>query len=306
MFTGSLLFRDMRAIVWHGPGRVALERREVPSPGPGQVLVKVLFNGLCSTDYPIVEGQVAGSWPGMVLGHEPVGVVVALGEGVVRPGVGDRVVLDTMIACGSCRFCRQGHTELCAHSDEIGFTLDGNWSDYATLPAANLHVLRDDIGDLGGRRIADSAGAVHTMRSAPQVRADEGFDVVIDAVGTQETTLAALSLARRGGRVLLYGLRSAVIDRFPLGQAIFRNLTLLGRTSAPWMWGPAMDLVARGAVRLRPMIGEVIALEDVPALLIGQRGHGGPLKRIVRVAGKEEGGDGGDGWKGGEGDVCRS
>jgi L-iditol 2-dehydrogenase len=344
--------QTMRSIVWQGPGQVTMQQREVPRPGPGQVLIEVMVNGLCSTDYPIVEGQVAGSWPGMVLGHEPVGPIVALGEGVTNLAVGQRIVLDTMLACGVCRFCRQGHTELCAHSDEIGFTVDGNWTDYAALPAANLHALPESIGDLEGTmlealtcqmgaiealdvRFGETAaiigsglaaltfiqllrlkGARHiaiAMRNYPeraalaaefgadeivvdaderalrdnsQVQADEGFDVTIDAVGTQQAALTALRLARRGGRVLLYGLRKAVIDEFPLGETIFRNLTLLGRTSAPWMWKPAMDLVARGAIRLRPMIGEVVELEDVPALLIQKTRHGGPLKRIIRIRGQ--------------------
>jgi threonine dehydrogenase-like Zn-dependent dehydrogenase len=344
--------QTMRSIVWQGPGQVAVQQREVPRPGPGQVLIEVMVNGLCSTDYPIVEGQVAGSWPGMVLGHEPVGPVVALGERVTNLAVGQRVVLDTMLACGACRFCRQGHTELCAHSDEIGFTVDGTWTDYAALPAANLHLLPESVGDLEGTmlealtcqmgaiealdvRFGETAAIIgsglatltfiqllrlkgaghiaiamrnyperaalaaefgadeiavdadgHALRDNPQVRADEGFDVTIDAVGTQQAALTALGLARRGGRVLLYGLRKAVIDEFPLGDTIFRNLTLLGRTSAPWMWKPAMDLMARGAIRLSPMIGEVVELEDVPAMLTQKTRHGGPLKRIIRVRGQ--------------------
>ena len=52
----------MRAIVWQGPGRVALEQRPVRAPGEGEALVEVLYNGLCSTDYSIVEGQVEGPW----------------------------------------------------------------------------------------------------------------------------------------------------------------------------------------------------------------------------------------------------
>ena len=129
------------------------------------------------------------------------------------------------------------------------------------------------------------SGEAGRFRESAQVQADEGFDVTIDAVGTQETTLTALSLARRGGRGLLYGLRRAVIDHFPLGDTIFRNLTLYGRTSAPWMWKPAIDLVARGAVQLGSMVGEVIALEGVPELLNSDRERGGPLKRVIRIRG---------------------
>jgi L-iditol 2-dehydrogenase len=342
---------DMRVIVWHGPGQVALERREIPTPGPGEALVKIRTNGICSTDYPIVQGLVEGAFHGMVLGHEPVAVVQALGEGVTELEVGQRAVLDTMLACGHCRACRRGRPELCAHSDEIGFSVDGCWSDFAVLPAANLHPLPDEIDDLEGTMIealtcqlgavdalgvgfgetaaiigsglaaltfvqllrlkgaghvalamrdyaervelartfgADhvvTGGDVEAMRHHPQVQSDQGFDVVIDAVGTAQTTQAALSLARRGGRVLLYGLRSAVVDGFPLSQAIFCNLTLYGRTSAPWMWGPAIDLIARRAARLRSMIGGVLELEEVPEHLNRPRGHGGLLKRVIRIRG---------------------
>ena len=341
----------MRAVVWHGPGRVALEERDAPSPGPGEALVEILYNGICSTDLAIVEGQVDGSWPGMILGHEPVGAVRQLGEGVTELQPGQPVVLDTMIACAECRACREGHTELCAHSEEIGFTLDGNWSDFAVLPTANLLALPDAISDLEGTmlealtcqlgavdtlglrfgatvavvgsglaaltfiqllrlkgaghvgiamrpyaervQLAEEFGAdcvvtdgdLPTLRAHPRVQADEGFDATIDAVGTRATALDAIALARRGGRVLLYGLRSATIDRFPLGDTIFRNLTLFGRTSAPRMWEPAIELVARGAVKLSPMIGEIVQLEDVPGLFTGEREHGGPLKRVVRVRG---------------------
>jgi L-iditol 2-dehydrogenase len=341
----------MRTVVWLGPRQVTLEERVVPAPGPGQVLIEVHYNGLCSTDYPIVKGQVEGSWPGMVLGHEPVGPVVELGPGVEEVAIGQRVALDTMLACGRCRACVGGHTELCAHSDEIGFSVDGNWSDYAVLPAANVRPLPPAVGDLEGTmiealtcqmgalealdvRFGETAaiigsglaalafvqllrlkGAGHValamrdygerarlaaefgagavirdgnlakLREQPQVQADDGFDITIDAVGTEETALTALSLARRGGRVLLYGLRSATMDHFPLGETIFRNLTLFGRTSAPLMWGPAMDLVGRGLICLRPMIGEVVELEDVPRLVCGPREHGGPLKRVIRIRG---------------------
>jgi len=342
---------DMRTVIWDAPGHVSLQQRPVPTPGDGEVLVEVLTNGLCSTDYPIVAGQVAGSWPGMILGHEPVARVIALGKGVSHPQIGDRVILDTMIACGTCRFCQEGHTELCAHSDEIGFSVDGNWSDFAVLPAANLHVLPDTIGDLAGTTIealtcqmggvealnvgfGESAvivgsglaaltfvqllrlrGAGHVavvmrdyadrmalarqfgadqivtpdetgvLRTAGRIAADDGFDITIDAVGTMETTLTTLGLARRGGRVLLYGLRSAHVDRFPIGDTIFRNLTLYGHTSAPWLWQAALDLVGRGQLQTDVMVGGVIELEEVPALLNGPRQRGGPLKRVIRVRG---------------------
>jgi L-iditol 2-dehydrogenase len=341
---------SMRAVIWEGIGRVSLQRRPVPHPGPQQALVEIITNGLCSSDYPIVEGQVDGSFPGMILGHEPVGRVMALGEGCTFPALGQRVALDTMMSCGKCRFCKEGHPELCMASTEIGFSADGCFSDYAVFPAANLHVLPDTITDLeatliealtcqlgaidslniqfgesvailgsgvaalnfiqlarlkGAGKIGVSmknlperlgmAGQLgadlivtagpQSLRDLPQARADDGYDVVIDAVGTQDTALAALALARRGGKVLLYGLAQAVIDRFPLGMLIFRNLTLYGRTSAPRMWEPAIDLLGRRALQLGQLISAVVTLEEVPDLLANRAGHPRLLKRVVKIGG---------------------
>jgi threonine dehydrogenase-like Zn-dependent dehydrogenase len=254
-----------------------------------------------------------------------------------------------MLACGQCRSCREGHPELCARSDEIGFTVDGNWSDYAALPVANLKPLLPELSspeatmlealtcqmgalkalDIGfGETVAivgsglaallfvqlarlRGAGYVAVvMREYPerralarqfgadtvvgendagllcqqaQVQSNDGFDAAIDAVGTEAAARLALHLVRRGGRVLLYGLRAPVINGFPLGEVVFRNLTLYGRTSAPHMWGPAMDLVARGALHLSGLV-EMVELEDLPALLTSDR-HGGPLKHVVRIRG---------------------
>ena len=338
----------MRAIIWEGAGRVSLQRRLVPQSGPHQALVEIITNGLCSSDYPIVEGQVEGSLPGMILGHEPVGRVIALGEGTTFPALGQRVALDTMIACGKCRFCKEGHPELCMASTEIGFSSDGCFSDYAVFPAENLHLLPDNISDLEGTliealtcqlgavdaldikfgesvaiigsglaaltfvqlarlkgagkigvsmknlperaKLAEKLGAdlvvtagPQGLRDLPQARADDGYDVTIDAIGVQDTALAALELARRGGKVLLYGLANAFIDHFPVGMVIFRNLTLYGRTSAPRMWEPAIDLLNRRALQLEQFVGAVVTLEEVPDLLMNRTRHPRMLKRVVHL-----------------------
>jgi L-iditol 2-dehydrogenase len=341
----------MRVILWEGPGQVRLAHRPVPSPAAGEVLVEVLYNGVCSTDYPIVEGQVDGSFPGMVIGHEPVARVIGLGAGVTRLALGQRVALDTMLSCGKCRFCKEGRPELCVASHEIGFSADGCYSDFAVFPEPNLHILPDAVDScegtiieaatcqLGGvdalniqfgesvaiigsglaamvfiqlarlkgagkigvsmRSIPERVKMAHDfgadlvstteeprdLLALPQVIADDGYDVVIDAVGTQAAAFAALGLARRGGKVLLYGLAQAEVDHFPLGMVIFRNLTLYGRTSAPRMWEPAIDLLARGALTLKPMIGEVIELEALPDLLANKRKYPRMLKRVVRIRG---------------------
>ena len=338
----------MREVIWEDVGRVRVQRRPVPQLGAHQAMVKIITNGMCSSDNPIVEGLVDGSFHGMIIGHEPVGRVIALGEGVTFPALGQRVALDTMNSCGKCRFCKEGHPELCMASTEIGFSADGCFSDYAVFPAANLHVLPDNISDLEGTmiealtcqlgaidaldikfgesvaiigsglaaltflqlarlkgagkigvsmknipdrvKLAEKLGAdlvvtgsPQELSALPQAHADDGYDVTIDAIGVQEAALASLELARRGGKVLLYGLANAIIEHFPVGMVIFRNLTLYGRTSAPRMWEPAIDLLNRRALQLEQFIGEVITLEEIPDLLMNRSRHPRMLKRVVRV-----------------------
>jgi L-iditol 2-dehydrogenase len=341
----------MRAIVWHGPGQLAYEKVRVPTPGPHEALIEVRYNGLCTTDYEIIAGNVDGAVPPMIVGHEPLGVVVAVGDQVAELGVGQRVVLDTMLGCGLCPACRMGHTELCCDSQEIGFSAPGTWSDFAAVPAANLHAVPDTIGDveatliealtcqMGGisalnvamgesvaiigsglaallfvqlARLRGTSYVAVAMRDYPprialarefgadQIVVDDpvealissgsmrrggGFDNVIDAVGSPQTVLDAIRLARRGGRVLLYGLHSVTVDGFRLADCIFHNLTLYGRTSAPWMWGSAIDLVGRGDIQLSPLVSEVVRFEEVAGIFQAPRPHGGPIKRVIRIRG---------------------
>jgi threonine dehydrogenase-like Zn-dependent dehydrogenase len=140
----------------------------------------------------------------------------------------------------------------------------------------------------GADTVIDS-GRADDLTQHPQVRMSVGYDVVIDAVGSEETALAALRLARRGGKVLLYGLAQNELSRFPLGEVIFRNLTLYGRTSAPHMWEPAIALLARSALRLQPLISEVVSLEQAPELVTGRRHIPNVLKRVFKI--KEDGMD---------------
>jgi L-iditol 2-dehydrogenase len=100
------------------PGRIELEDRPVPVPGPGQVLVEVSAVGVCGSDiHYFTEGRIGDfivEAP-LVLGHEAAGVVAGLGPGVHRLEVGQRVAMEPGIPCRRCRACRTGHYNLAAH-----------------------------------------------------------------------------------------------------------------------------------------------------------------------------------------------
>jgi len=108
----------MKAVVYRGPGDVALVARPVPAVGAGQALVRVRACGVCGTDRPIYAGEFPAS--PVVLGHEYAGEVLAVGEGVTDLTPGDRVAVDPNIACGTCRPCRAGQVHLCESLTALG------------------------------------------------------------------------------------------------------------------------------------------------------------------------------------------
>jgi len=128
----------MRAAVVPALGS-PLEIRDipVPTPGPGQVLVRIETSGICHTDIHAARGD----WPvkptaPFVPGHEGVGVVAALGAGVTRHEVGDRVALPWLgHACGTCRYCVSGWETLCPNQEKTGYTVDGSYAEYAVADA---------------------------------------------------------------------------------------------------------------------------------------------------------------------------
>ena len=103
----------------------------VPSPGPGQVLIRVHACAVCRTDLHVVDGDLAEPKLPLIPGHEIVGSVASLGAGVDRFRVGDRVGVPWLgWTCGECDFCRSGRENLCARARFTGYQIDGGYSDF--------------------------------------------------------------------------------------------------------------------------------------------------------------------------------
>lgn len=116
---------------------LTIEERPIPDPGPGQVLVRVETCGLCHTDIHAVHGD----WPvkpplPLVPGHEGVGIVERLGEGVTSRTVGQRVAMPWLgHACGECRYCVDGRENLCEQQYNTGYAVDGSYAEYMLADA---------------------------------------------------------------------------------------------------------------------------------------------------------------------------
>ncbi len=141
---------NMRAMVLERPGRpLKLVRRPIPRPGPGQLLLRVKACGVCRTDLHVVDGDLPQTRLPIVPGHEVVGEVVELGEGVSGFEPGQRVGVPWLgHTCGRCRYCRMGRENLCDRPGFTGCTLDGGYADYVVADARYCFVLPDGYDDL--------------------------------------------------------------------------------------------------------------------------------------------------------------
>ena len=126
----------MRALVLVEPGRIELQQRPDPEPGPGEVLLKVEATTLCGTDLRLISGaKTAGVRPGVVMGHEIAGRIAALGGGVTGFEVGQQATPSIVLSCNRCRVCLLGMEHLCEHLALFGYEIDGGLADYCLIPA---------------------------------------------------------------------------------------------------------------------------------------------------------------------------
>jgi alcohol dehydrogenase len=142
----------MKAVVYHGPGQKAWE--EVPDPeiiDEADVIVRVDAATICGTDLHILKGDVPAVRNGRILGHEAVGTIEEVGEGVQTLTEGDRVLVSCISACGTCRFCREGRYGQCLGTGGwvLGHKINGTQAEYVRVPFADTSTYRvpDSVSD---------------------------------------------------------------------------------------------------------------------------------------------------------------
>jgi threonine dehydrogenase-like Zn-dependent dehydrogenase len=128
----------MEAAVFLEPGKVQVQERPVPEPGPGQILIRVKAAGLCATDLHIFHGLFPAAFP-VVPGHEFSGIVEKVGQGVERAAPGQLVSVDPVIPCGACDYCHRSKPHLCPQMRAVGVDLDGGHATYCLVPAENAY-----------------------------------------------------------------------------------------------------------------------------------------------------------------------
>jgi len=180
----------MRANVFHGVNDIRVERVKRPKAEPGEAVIRVTLTTICGTDLHILRGEYPVQ-PGLVIGHEPVGVIEELGAGVTGYKVGDRVLVGAITPCGQCLACLSGHLSQCGHGAgyeaiggwRFGNTINGAQAEYLLVPyaQANLAKIPDDLSDEQVVLLADIASTGFSGAESGGVKI--GDSVVVFAQG---------------------------------------------------------------------------------------------------------------------------
>ncbi|MGO9837367.1 MAG: zinc-binding dehydrogenase [Polyangiaceae bacterium] len=204
----------MRAAVFVGKGQIELREVDRPEPGPGEALVKITLTTICGTDVHILKGEYPVK-PGLIVGHEPVGLIEQLGAGVTRYALGDRVIVGAITPCGQCRACLAGDGAQCGHGGDgfealggwrFGNTINGCQAEYVVVPSAqaNLSKVPDDLADEDILMCPDIMSTGFSAAERARVRI--GDAVAVFAQGP--IGLCATAGARLSGASLVIGVDS--------------------------------------------------------------------------------------------------
>lgn len=180
----------MRANVFRGVNQFGIEEVEKPRAGVGEAVVRVTLTTICGTDLHIIRGEYPVK-PGLVIGHEMVGVIEELGPGLTGYQVGRRVLVGAITPCGQCHGCLSGHLSQCGHGSgheamggwRMGNTLNGAQAEYVRVPyaQANLAPILDGLTDEQVVLLADIASTGFSGAESGGVRI--GDAVVVFAQG---------------------------------------------------------------------------------------------------------------------------
>ena len=210
----------MLAAVYHGPNDLRVE--EVPDPKiePGEMLLKVLSASICGTDLRILHGNHRMYPPGTlrIPGHEVVGEIAQIGEGLLGYEIGERVFIAPNMGCGHCAQCVSGNNNLCANYDAVGVTIDGGFAELMRVPTKA--VLQGDVIPVSIEVDPAVAALIEpfacVLRGQNALRIKPGEIVLVIGAGPIGVMHAKLAKMRGAGRVIVsepaeYRLRQAVL-----------------------------------------------------------------------------------------------
>ena len=153
----------MKAAVLIEPRKLVIDNVKTPEPGSGEVLIKVSLAGICGSDHTLYHGRFGVPLP-VIPGHEAIGRVEEIGDGVSDLAVGQRVTVQPNFSCGDCPLCRAGHKNICPAKIRLGVDTDGVFADYAVVPSDYVWPVPDGIADEVAVFTEPLAVSVHAMK----------------------------------------------------------------------------------------------------------------------------------------------
>jgi L-iditol 2-dehydrogenase len=303
-----------------------------PTPGAGEVLVRVAACGICGSDVHGYDGSSGRRIPPIVMGHEAAGRIAAVGSDVNGFAEGDRVTFDSTIYCGACGPCRRGEVNLCDYRQVLGVSCSdyrraGAFAEYIAVPSRIVYRLPDNLSFAEAAMLEAVAVAIHSvslaqvspgssalvigagmigllvlqalrvagcsrvfvadidssrlklaqevgataafsadfglMEQVRRITGGAGVDVAVEAVGRSETVSAAIESVRKGGTVVLVGNISPEVT-LPLQKVVTRQIRLQGSCASAGEYPQAMELLATGAIQVKPLITAIAPLHDGP------------------------------------------
>jgi len=203
----------MKATVFHSANNIRVEEVPRPSAGVGEAMIRITLTTICGTDLHILRGEYPVK-PGLVIGHEPVGVIEELGEGVNGYKIGDRVLVGAITPCGQCRACLSAQWAQCGHGQgfeavggwRFGNTINGAQAEYLLVPnaQANLAKIPDELTDEQVVLLADIASTGFSGAESGNICI--GDTVVVFAQGP--IGLCATAGAKLTGAALIIGVEN--------------------------------------------------------------------------------------------------
>jgi len=191
----------VKAAVFHGAHDVRIEDVAEPAePARGDVVLEVLRAAICGTDASEWDHGPILCRPGVVLGHEFVARVEAVGADVEDLHIGDRVVSGAGISCGRCAWCRAGRTNLCAAYRTLGLQLDGGLAEYVTSPASICRAVPDQVDDDAAAMTQPLAVALHALSRVALQRDERAAVIGVGGIGS--FIVAGAAHRARDGRVV--------------------------------------------------------------------------------------------------------
>jgi len=326
-------------------GNIIFNHVEKRKPAAGEVLIRIKSSAVCGSDMHIFSGKHPYVKFPTTIGHELAGVVEEIGDGVANLKVGERVCVEPLITCGTCRYCLGGRYDYCENLRLKYRSGNSAYADYYYAEERWVHRLPDSmsfdegalmepfactihaamkanikicdhvcvVGDgpialmlaqlarvsgatrvylLGllekNLKIAEQFGAI-PMRSGNEAVQEimrqtggRGVDVAFEAVGVPATFNQSLSVVRRGGKAVIFGIFEEEFSAKTLVDAMVREIEIIGTSSYCWDFQRGLELVSTGRVDLKPLITHHFKLADVnKAMNIKKTPEEQPLKIIL-------------------------